>query len=272
MKILSLNIRGFGCDDTVESKISKFRRIRLSKLPDVVSIQASKCNEVSDSWLECVWGGPDFEFVQKPKMGKSEGLLLIWDPGVFNVNQAVVKEFFLAIKGHWIGKDMETIIVNVYGPHNDENKKRMWDSLEQLKRYDNAAWVICGDFNEVWDQTKRQNCVFIKRRASLFNDFIERMQLIEIPLLGKKFTRISDDRSKLSILDRFLVSDDFLRMWGDISTLALDRSLSDHCPIILRDKNDDFGSKPFKFFDMWLEFKDVEPIIVAAWNKKGRWA
>ncbi|XP_071726764.1 uncharacterized protein [Rutidosis leptorrhynchoides] len=132
----------------------------------------------------------------------------------------------------------------------------------------NVAWVLCGDFNEVRDETERKNGVFNERRAKLFNEFIEKMELIEVPLQGKRFTRVSHDCSKLRKLYRFLVSDQFLSMWEDISMMALERNLSDHCPIVMRDKNEDFGPKPLKFFDMWMEFKEMEPLIVEAWNKK----
>ena len=41
-----------------------------------------------------------------------------------------------------------------------------------------------------------------------FDDFI-RSSLIDVPMCGRKFTRISDDRAKFSKLDRFLVSNEF---------------------------------------------------------------
>ncbi|XP_071741412.1 uncharacterized protein [Rutidosis leptorrhynchoides] len=102
----------------------------------------------------------------------------------------------------------------------------------------------------------------------MFSNFIDSRHLIEIPLLGKRFTRISDDGSKFSKLDRFLVLESFLNSWGDISVTSLDRRTSDHCPIILKDMNEDFGPKPFKIFDLWLECIDVELVIVDAWNKE----
>ncbi|XP_071712960.1 uncharacterized protein [Rutidosis leptorrhynchoides] len=265
MKILSLNIHGFGDDMGPKGKYSRFRNIRSREQPDIVLLQETKCNEVNNSFIEFFWGKTDFEYVQKQKIGKSGGLLIIWDPNSFIVNQAIVKDYLLAIKGHWIGKDRETIVVNVYGPHNDEKKKMMWDCLENIMSYPNAAWVIGGDFNEVHNEEERQNCVFHDRRAAFFNDFIERTQLIEVPLIGKRFTRISDDGSKFSKLDRYLVSDLFLQLWEDISVVALERNLSDHCPIVLRNKNENFVPKPFKLFDVWLESEDVEPII----NKYG---
>ncbi|XP_071730314.1 uncharacterized protein [Rutidosis leptorrhynchoides] len=268
MKILTLNIRGFGKDVESESKVNWFCKMCQTKNPDIVFVQESKCNTVDDRWVELIWGSSNVSYVQKPKIGKSGGLLIIWDPSIFVVTAAVEKRHFIAIKGKWKGKDNESIIVNVYGPHNDNDKSIFFDSLDVLLNVSNVDWIIGGDFNEVRFSSECQNSRFISRRACVFNDFIDRNQLIEIPLLGKRFTRISDDGRKLSKLDRFLVNESFVQTWGHTSVIALDRRTSDHCPLILRDSNIDFGPKPFKLFNIWLENKDVEKIIVDAWNEQ----
>ncbi|XP_071695905.1 uncharacterized protein [Rutidosis leptorrhynchoides] len=172
MKILSLNIRGFGCDENLDGKINWFRSLRISEQPDIVVIQESKCHEVSNKWIRRIWGNSDFDFIQKPMIGRSGGMLIIWDPNIFKVNHAVVQDFFIAIKGVWFGKEKETIIVNVYGPHNDEDKKKLWCSLDSIMKYPNVSWVIYGDFNEVRHPSERENCEYIDRRAKRFNEFI----------------------------------------------------------------------------------------------------
>ncbi|XP_071718049.1 uncharacterized protein [Rutidosis leptorrhynchoides] len=266
---MSFNIRTFSGTGKEGSKIGWFKRLRIKESPDIVLLQETKCNSVNNSWIEQIWGSPNFKFIQKPKVGKSGGMLIIWDPTRFDVNEAVEKHNLLAIKGKWTGKDRESIVVNVYGPHTDEEKKKMWVSLEQLMQYSNEVeWVLGGDFNEVRYQEERKNCKFIESRAKLFNSFIENSQLIEIPLLGKRFTRISDNGTKFSKLDRFLVNDLFLQTWGDVAAIALDRGTSDHSPIVIRVSDVDFGPKLFKLFDLWLESKEVEKIVIDAWNSE----
>ncbi|XP_071705465.1 uncharacterized protein [Rutidosis leptorrhynchoides] len=102
---------------------------------------------------------------------------------MFDVSEAVERKFFLTVKGKWKGRDKDAIVVNVYGPHVDSGKKEFG--------------IICGDFSEVRDQFERLNCVFVESRVALFNKFIERMQLVEIPLIEKEFTGISDNEMKL---------------------------------------------------------------------------
>ncbi|XP_071695736.1 uncharacterized protein [Rutidosis leptorrhynchoides] len=79
--------------------------------------------------------------------------------------------------------------------------------------------------------------------------------------------RISDDGMKFSKIDRFLVDNTFLGLWDDLSVIALDRHLSDHCPLILRDKFIDFGPKPFKVFYEWFNYDEVDKVIMEAWSQ-----
>ncbi|XP_071689204.1 uncharacterized protein [Rutidosis leptorrhynchoides] len=114
---------------------------------------------------------------------------------------------------------------------------------------------------------ERLNCVFHQSRASRFNRFIANNNLVEIPINGKRFTRISDDGTKFSKLDRFFVNDKFMRLWANLSVVPLDRRDSDHCPLLLRDRIIDFGPKPFKIFDEWFNKEGVDKVIIEAWGK-----
>ncbi|GJZ84480.1 putative RNA-directed DNA polymerase [Tanacetum coccineum] len=87
---------------------------------------------------------------------------------------------------------------------------------------------------------------------------------------GRKFTRVSDDGLKFSKLDRFLLNEEFMKLWGNTSVVALDRKLSDHCPIVLKDVDLDFGPKPFRAFDIWLKETDIGNEVEEAWKMEVR--
>ncbi|XP_071728455.1 uncharacterized protein [Rutidosis leptorrhynchoides] len=144
----------------------------------------------------------------------------------------------------------------------------MWDSLDCMLNIADVSWVLCGNFNEVRELSERLNCEYIRARAKRFNDFITRKRLVEIPLGGRKFTRISDDGAKMSKLDRFLVSDSFLPLGPDLRVNALDRKFSDHCPIMLLDNEVDFGPKPFKVFDDWICIEGVDKVVEQSWKEE----
>ncbi|XP_071727553.1 uncharacterized protein [Rutidosis leptorrhynchoides] len=172
----NIEIREYGEGLGVKGKIGWVKNICSSEHPDVIVLQETRCRGLDDR--------------------KSGGLLIVWDTRCFSVTSTVGNEFFIAIKGCWIGSDQESTIVNIYDPHNDAGKKLMWDSLDKLLVDKESAWLLCEDFNEVRDCSDRLNSVFHHRRASRFNEFIAIYNLIEIPINGRKFTRISDDGTK----------------------------------------------------------------------------
>ncbi|GJS83346.1 hypothetical protein Tco_0749887 [Tanacetum coccineum] len=68
-------------------------------------------------------------------------------------------------------------------------------------------------------------------------------------------------------VDRFLMNDEFSFLWGNLSVVALDRKISDHCPIVLKDMELDFRPKPFRVFNIWTEEADCLHVVEEAWNK-----
>nr|GEV21221.1 transposon TX1 [Tanacetum cinerariifolium] len=135
----------------------------------------------------------------------------------------------------------------------------------------------CGVVDDVWIKDiwggqgygYSQLSVNIKEMIE-FNEFINNTRLIEIPVGGKKFTRISDDGMKFSKLDRFLLNDKFNELRGNLSVVALDRKLSDHCPIVIKDVELDFGLKPFRVLNIWLKEPDFFRVVEEAWKKEIR--
>ncbi|GKV31918.1 hypothetical protein SLEP1_g40572 [Rubroshorea leprosula] len=67
-------------------------------------------------------------------------------------------------------------------------------------------------------------------------------------------------------IDRFLLSEEWLMKWTDVKQWDLNRSISDHCPILLKEEKINWGPKPFKFFDAWLEQSGCKETIRNVWN------
>ncbi|XP_071718081.1 uncharacterized protein [Rutidosis leptorrhynchoides] len=210
------------------------------------------------------------------------GQLLIWDKNCFEASDFINFNYdrVIGVRGVWKDSGCIVNIINVHGPHDDAKKVLFWDALSSKLQDNDESCILCGDFNDVRVESDRFNCEFIEYRARRFNDFIADNRLIDIPLGGRNFTRVSDDGIKFSKLDRFLVNENFHNLWSDLTAVVLDRHLSDHCPILLKDEDRNFGPKPFKLFDAWLDEDVKQPnpkngmlqdginqIISEAWNK-----
>ncbi|GKE79008.1 RNA-directed DNA polymerase, eukaryota [Tanacetum coccineum] len=107
---------------------------------------------------------------------------------------------------------------------------------------------------------------FNTRAADIFNLFITSAGVEEVPLGGSVYTWCHRSASKMSKLDRFLVSENLLRTCPYISAVTLDRYLSDHRPILLRESKFNYGPTPFRFFHHWLEVEGLNNLVIDMWN------
>nr|GEZ58185.1 RNA-directed DNA polymerase, eukaryota [Tanacetum cinerariifolium] len=123
-----------------------------------------------------------------------------------------------------------------------------------------------GDFNEVRSADERRGLMFYPSIARCFNNFISSSGLVDIKLEGFSFTWSHHSASKLSKLDRFLVSEGILVLFPSISALCLDRHLSDHRPILLHEVHTDFGPFPFCFYHSWFSFEGFDDMVEHTWN------
>ncbi|GKD23438.1 RNA-directed DNA polymerase, eukaryota, partial [Tanacetum coccineum] len=105
---------------------------------------------------------------------------------------------------------------------------------------------------------------FVRRRKDsvAFNSFINSGGLVEVPSGGYTFTWALKSAAKMSKLDRFLISEDLMRACPHISSITLDRFLSDHRPILLRELNLEYGPTPFRFFHNWFDLEGFNSFIL----------
>ncbi|XP_071727023.1 uncharacterized protein [Rutidosis leptorrhynchoides] len=256
---LSITLEGFWVG--IDSKLRPMKQLIRAEKPNFLAIQETKLHVVDRNWIEELWGNAECDFIQREMVGKSGGQLLIWDSQVFEATECITFDRVIGVRGTWKSDGSNLNILNVYGPHEDVKKQLLWASLSKIIVNRDEAWVVCGDFNEVRNASERFNCEYKDFRAKRFNEFINDCNLSDIPSGGRLFTRISDDGTKYSKIDRFLVSEKFYNLWENLSALVMERTKSDHCPIVLRDEEKNFGPKPFKIFDVWLKDTMVDKLI-----------
>nr|GEV94969.1 hypothetical protein [Tanacetum cinerariifolium] len=116
-----------------------------------------------------------------------------------------------------------------------------------------SARAVMGDFNNVRNEGERFGSVFCNRQARIFNEFIANNSLIYIPLGGYNFTWTNKWGTKMSKLDRFLVSENFLESFPHATGLVMEKGIPDHRPIFLKESTVDYGPTSFLFFHSWLE-------------------
>ncbi|CAK8570590.1 unnamed protein product [Lathyrus sativus] len=79
------------------------------------------------------------------------------------------------------------------------------------------------------------------------------MELVDLPVVGNRFTWFSSSAKCKSILDRFLFSKGLIKEWNLDVQYVGDRYVSDHMPIWVKIYNSNWGPKPFKVFRCWFD-------------------
>nr|GFA82681.1 RNA-directed DNA polymerase, eukaryota [Tanacetum cinerariifolium] len=73
-------------------------------------------------------------------------------------------------------------------------------------------------------------------------------------------------KDMMSKLDRFLITEGLLSLFPSMSAICLDRHLSDHRPILLRELNVDYGPSPFRFFHSWSHKNGYDKLVEIVWK------
>nr|GEV36660.1 putative RNA-directed DNA polymerase, eukaryota, reverse transcriptase zinc-binding domain protein [Tanacetum cinerariifolium] len=106
--------------------------------------------------------------------------------------------------------------------------------------------VILGDFNEVRTEQEIFGSIFNTQGANAFNNFISKSDLFDLSMGGYSYTWSHKSATKMSNLDRFLISKGLMVWFPHLSGLCLERHLSDHRPIIMFESSFDYGPTPFQ--------------------------
>jgi exonuclease III len=165
-------------------------------------------------------------------------MLIIWNSAIFKFLNSFFGYGFLGIKVEREG--VVLYIVNVYSPCQISGKIRLWEELLSFKQQSaEGEWCVGGDFNVVLLASERHSSSNVGRQREriLFNHFMEDMEVIDVSVLGKKFSWFSGDGKSMSIIDRFLLSEGFINSQGISGQWIGDRDISDHCPIWLMDSS-----------------------------------
>nr|GFA56727.1 RNA-directed DNA polymerase, eukaryota [Tanacetum cinerariifolium] len=151
-----------------------------------------------------------FLSLQETKVGKFSDMEIkfLWGNHFFDYIFSEALGFSGALYGTWLPNKQKLLLISVYAPQSGSAKSE----------------------------------------ANDFNSFISNSGLYDIQLEGFSFTWAHPSATKMSKLDRFLVSNGLLSIFPHVSALSLDRHLSDHRPILLREVKSDFGATPFRFY------------------------
>jgi exonuclease III len=236
MILSSFNIRGLGG----RVKRSFLRDFVYKEKLDFLAIQETKLEVVSDSLCYSIWGNDDCCWCSIPSVGNSGGVLSIWRKSSASLIFNFSGEGFVGVCLEWGIQKQVCFVVNVYSKCDIAGKRRLWETLLMSKGgFGGGAWCIIGDFNAVLSREERKGIANLNFQSpSLeiveFEAFVSNMEVVDLPVLGRKFSWFHPNGQSMSRIDRALVSEEWISVWGQPSLWILPREISDHCPLVLQ--------------------------------------
>jgi hypothetical protein len=266
MIVCSLNVRGLGGG----VKRRYIKNLIHSEQVDFMALQETKVEVISDSLCCGLWGGRDCDWVFLPSVGNSGGILSMWRKANSTLLFSFSDEGFVGVCLEWGVLKKVCFVVNVYAKCDINAKQRLWTNLLMSKRgFGDGAWCVVGDFNAVRAREERvgassPSSYSLERRE--FDGFIGNLKLEDLYPVGGRFTWFHSNGVAMSRLDRMLVSEEWLNLWGIQILRILPRVVSDHCPLILKSCIVESRPKPFRFCNHWLLHKDFKELVEGAWG------
>ncbi|GJS07785.1 RNA-directed DNA polymerase, eukaryota [Tanacetum coccineum] len=260
---------GYKMDGCLAQKAKKdwVKELCVKNKVNFMALQETKMKNMELFSVKMCWGNFAFDYVHSDSVGNSGGILCVCDPNSFRKRNATVNDYFVMIRGVWCLTGNDLLIIAVYAPHDCRDKQMLWDYLT----YEISKWkgevVIMGDFNEVRYKSERFGSVFNVQGANVFNSFITNAGLEEVPLGGSAFTWCHKSASKMSKLDKFLVSENLIYSCPKSNAITLERYLSDPRPILLREAFFYYGPTPFRYFHYWNEMEGFNKVVEDAWRE-----
>ncbi|XVF79317.1 hypothetical protein PTKIN_Ptkin14bG0211600 [Pterospermum kingtungense] len=264
MKVVSWNIRGLGRAE----KMRAVRRFLVREKFDFIAVQETKLKEVSPRIHRWLWGNETISFEVVVSDGNSGGLISVWRNDFFSVDLKYVSQRFILLLGTIKRSNFKCGIGNVYAPNNDSERLTLWKELQDIIDESGVPWCLTGDFNVVRTVDEKIGFSFNQAAMDEFSGFINTLGLIDLPLVGGKFTWSSNRESPTFCrLDRFLIAAEFLGQCPYAVQKVWPRSLSDHNPISLEESWAAVQSKRGGNFDILSKLRDMKGEI-KAWVKQ----
>jgi len=206
----------------------------------MVCLQETKSSGISREKVCLLWGTIEVDWVENKVVNRAGGVLTMWNNKSFQMSRVTNGRNFFVVEGLWkLGKGVVVTIVNVYDSGSLREKKEVWKEINTIRLNQlSKAWCIIGDFNSIRLQEERKSLMSTSdysREIKGFNDFIESSELVDISLVGRKFTWYKPNGLVKSRIDKVLVSKEWLDVWPNFQQFVLSRSISDHCAVILKE-------------------------------------
>ena len=260
MIILSWNLHGMGA----RIKRSSLRKMINSKNPNFIFLQETKMEQIDKKITRTCWRSGEYEWRFSPSVGKSGGLLLAWDSKFFSMKSLRCERYWIALCGEIPSKKFKCILINIYNPCDMDLRNEVFKEIECFWNEQKTPCLLMGVFNEVTSNSDRGSQLASNPGMNAFKDFIHNIQLLDIPPSNGRFSWFRGNSK--SRLDRLLINPEWLAIFPNLKSTLLNRTISDHCPLLASSSEKNWGPKPFRLINCWLSHPSCLKVINESWS------
>lgn len=158
--------------------------------------------------------------------------------------------------------------INLYSLCFIQNNIRLRVRLIKLESsLPNGEWCVRGDFNKIkrFSKIKGARSNINHSKWAKLSDFIGDIDLVDLPIIGDKFSLFNQADDSASRLDYFLVSDGLIELWSLKGKFIGKKSFYDYCLISNKANRLNQGPNPFKFFSSQIKHIDLLHMVKDVW-------
>jgi exonuclease III len=256
------NIRGLGDQKKCEDVLTELISIK----PHALFLQETKLAEITRIKAKSFLPNsiPSFSF--KPAIGTASGILNAASNSHFEIVANSIGQYSLSSTLRLLSNNNEIITTNIYAPTDHTLKQSFLDHLDLIAPHHNIPSLLLGDFNLMRNSSEKNTDGFRQHEADAFNDKINSLSLIELPLLDRRYTWTSNRAEPtLQRLDRVFINIAWSQMFPNTSLSSLTRFISDHIPLIVHVSTSIPHPAVFRFENSWATIPSARPMIQQAW-------
>jgi exonuclease III len=260
--ILYWNVRGLNDPDKWDLIRNKLEESASS----IFCFQETKKEEIDAAFLH-KFAPRHFDcFEYCPCKGASGGILVGWSSRVFLAVTIDTEIFALRMQVTSVHNLAVWNLITVYGPTREPLRTNFVSRLYSLDIALDDHCLILGDFNFYRSSSNRNRPGANTNDMLVFNDIIQHLGLIELPLKGRSYTWSNmQEQPLMQQLDWFFTSPAWTLSYPNTIVLPLAKSVSDHTPCKVQIQTHIPKATLFRFENYWTLLPGFLQEVSKAW-------
>jgi hypothetical protein len=194
-------------------------------------------------------------------------MLVAWKGASFHGVQIFQNEYAISLEMTSTLNNNSWILTTIYAPCTHDGKRSFLEWFKGIQMPEQNEWIIVGDFNLIRKPEDRNKEGGDTNEMFLFNEAIDTLDLVELPLHGRQYTWTNKQPSPLlERLDWFFTNNVWTEKYPNTLVRAMNMETSDHWPCLIKINTKVPKGSVFRFENNWLNRDDFISILIHGWS------